>query len=446
MALPHLKSIEDLFLELRIAAAAGEAREVRRLAEKIAELLAALNRHLLRLELLEIADPFGDERAMGDPIVIPPGKLNGSHLDGYSTGDRSLDGPGELLGLPADDGIRSASTSRTSESPPSDRHYPVYFGTNRKPAADGTGFTNERHAETTRGRVLVHVPEAHRFGETGSSFWTRLWRLDLRSDRLEVQRVDPLDRDAFFAEIEGRMDAARATGEKPHALFFLHGYNCGFEAAAIRAAQIGYDLKVTGATAFFSWPSRGNVPSYTFDEATIEGSEKAITDFLIDFVKSCGADKVHVIAHSMGNRGLLRALQRIAGNAETRGKIRFGQIFLAAPDVDRDLFLDLAGLYPEHSDRTTLYSSSRDLPVFLSSHLHDSPRAGYFLPYTVAEGIDTVAVPNFNVDLLGHSYFAQAEALLHDIFDLMRHGQPPQERQRLSKTRDGETRFWKLQR
>ena len=39
--------------------------------------------------------------------------------------------------------------------------------------------------------------------------------------------------------------------------------------------------------------------------------------------------------------------------------------------------------------------------------------------------MDTIAVPGFDIDLLGHAYFAQAEALLHDIFDLMRHGEPP---------------------
>jgi hypothetical protein len=77
---------------------------------------------------------------------------------------------------------------------------------------------------------------------------------------------------------------------------------------------------------------------------------------------------------------------------------------------DRDLFLDLARLYPEHAERTTLYASGRDLPVHLSAKLHDAPRAGYFIPYCVAPGVDTIAVPNFDVDLLGHSYFAQAEA------------------------------------
>ena len=38
-----------------------------------------------------------------------------------------------------------------------------------------------------------------------------------------------------------------------------------------------------------------------------------------------------MVAHSMGNRGLVRALQRIAANAETRGHVKFGQVFLAAP-------------------------------------------------------------------------------------------------------------------
>jgi esterase/lipase superfamily enzyme len=229
-------------------------------------------------------------------------------------------------------------------------------------------------------------------------------------------------------------------------LLFLHGFNVSFEDAAIRAAQIGCDLKVIGATAFFSWPSRGSALAYPVDEASIEASEGAITSFLVDFTANCGANKVHIVAHSMGNRGLLRALQRIAASAETRGKVKFGQIFLAAPDVDRDLFLDLAHLYPEHADRVTLYASNADRPVHLSSKLHDAPRAGYFMPYTVTAGVDTVAVPNFDVDLLGHSYFAQAEALLHDIYDLVRHNEAPAKRQRVEATQGEGANFWKLRR
>ncbi len=320
----------------------------------------------------------------------------------------------------------------------------VGYGSNRRPTAQGDGFSGQRHDRITHGRVDVYVPEAHRFGETGNSFWRRLLRFDLRDDRLRLQRVATQQRHAFFAEIQDAVQAARETGEPPQALVFLHGFNVSFEEAAIRAAQIGVDLKVPGPTACFSWPSRGTVTAYPVDEASIEASERAMTDFLVDFTGNCGAEKIHLIAHSMGNRGLLRALQRIGASAQTRGQLHFGQIFLAAPDVDRDLFLDLARLYPEHAERTTLYASNGDLPVHLSAKLHDAPRAGYFTPYTVAPGIDTVAVPDFDIDLLGHAYFAQAEALLHDIHDLMRHNDPPAQRQRIAPAVHDGTAFWKL--
>ena len=182
------------------------------------------------------------------------------------------------------------------------------------------------------------------------------------------------------------------------------------------------------------------------DEASIEASERAIADFLLDFAGHCGAEKVHVIAHSIGNRGLLRALQRIAADAQTRGQVKLGQVFLAAPDLDRDLFLDIAGLYPEHAERTTLYASDGDKAVHLSAELHDAPRASYFIPFTVAPGVDTVAVTDFDIDLLGHGYFAQAEALLHDIYDAMRHSQPPVRRQRIMPAFHEGVSFWKLRR
>jgi len=110
------------------------------------------------------------------------------------------------------------------------------------------------------------------------------------------------------------------------------------------------------------------------------------------------------------------------------------------------IFLDLAHLYPAHAERVTLYSFDGDRAVHLASKLHDAPRAGYFTPYTVIAGVDTVAVPDFDVDLLGHSYFAQAEALLHDIYDLMRHNEAPTKRQRIKSMQADGLAFWALTR
>jgi hypothetical protein len=84
--------------------------------------------------------------------------------------------------------------------------------------------------------------------------------------------------------------------------------------------------------------------------------------------------------------------------------------------------------------------------VHLSARLHDAPRAGYFSPYTVVPEVDTVAVPNFDLDWIGHGYYAEAEALLHDIFDLMRRDSPPRDRQRLTAAEADGLRFWRFNR
>ena len=55
--------------------------------------------------------------------------------------------------------------------------------------------------------------------------------------------------------------------------------------------------------AFYSWPSQGTLQGYPADEASIDASQGVITELLIDVAQRSGASRVHLIAHSMGNRG-----------------------------------------------------------------------------------------------------------------------------------------------
>lgn len=335
-------------------------------------------------------------------------------------------------------------SSSGSSQPDGSRIYPVWFGTNRSMLADYSGFSNERSQRVTWGKVHVRIPKAHRFGEIGTGWFRKLMRRNFACDTLSVSDVQVLSRGEALSGIRNSIALARKTDELAHAMVFIHGFNVSFEEAAIRAAQLGVDLKVPGCTAFFSWPSRGTVEDYMVDEATIEASEEYLTEFLTQFASGCGADKIHIIAHSMGNRGLLRALQRVVGRAEESSTIRFGQIFLAAPDIDRDLFLSLSHLYRRVAEKTTLYSSRRDLAVWASKKLHSAARAGYFEPYTVADGVDSIVVPDFNLDLLGHGYFAEAEALLYDIRNVMLSSRPPEQRQRIEPLHVAGTSLWQF--
>jgi hypothetical protein len=182
------------------------------------------------------------------------------------------------------------------------------------------------------------------------------------------------------------------------------------------------------------------------DEASIEASERAITDFLMDFKAHYGAEKVRVLAHSMGNRGLLHALQRIAAQAQTLGRVQFSQIFLAAPDVDRDLFLDLARLYPDTP------SALRCMPLMAICRCI-SPRG-----CTTRRAADTT-YPTPWLPVLTRwprqtstsicwatRTAAQAEALLHEIVDIMRHNEAPAQRQRITPAVYEGTDLWRLRR
>jgi esterase/lipase superfamily enzyme len=298
--------------------------------------------------------------------------------------------------------------------------FPLWFGTHRRSidqGQPGLGFSGERDGRMHLGWCQVAVPRSHRIGQTEPSWWQQLWNKLLRrpDERLRILGLAAEEEGAFWEELRSTLAGERGESER-QALVYLHGYNVTFEQAAIRAAQIGMDLQFAGVTAFYSWPSRGRLSSYTYDEAAVDSSEKYVRRFLVELIERTGVRKVHVIAHSMGNRALLRVAREVT---RALGRKPFGQVVLAAPDVDADLFADLADAYAESADRTTLYVSSRDRALALSQLLHDYPRAGYEPPTTVVPGIDTVQAAGVDLTLLGHGYYAEARPCLADIHTVL---------------------------
>ena len=326
--------------------------------------------------------------------------------------------------------------------------YDVWFGTNRAPldANDpGKGFSNERDPAgiVHYGTCSVEIPKTHKFGSTGTHFLKRWLHLEFRDDHLKLRKISPFPSGADFLEaIREEMDALDE--EERAILVYLHGFNTSFEEAALRAAQIGFDLKIPGATAFYSWPSMADVKGYPADIARVEASEKQIADFLTALANDSGAMRVHVIAHSMGNRGFARAVARITSHAAVTGNVRFGQILLAAPDIDVDLFNQLAVAYPLISDRTTMYVSAKDRALSVSSWLQDSDRAGFTPPITTLDGIDTIEVTNIDLTLLGHGYFAEAAPVLYDMKDLMEANKEPEKRLRIQARDASGRKYWSI--
>lgn len=151
-------------------------------------------------------------------------------------------------------------------------HYQVWYGTNRAPLDSSDvskGFGTDRSQDIHYGTCEVVIPKSHNFGSIGSSWWKR-W-MPGSDGWLRLIRTQRLAEPDFWADI--RHEIGTQEGSERHSMVFLHGYNVSFEQAAIRAAQIGFDLKINGLMAFFSWPSAGSPMEYNTDEATIEASE-----------------------------------------------------------------------------------------------------------------------------------------------------------------------------
>jgi esterase/lipase superfamily enzyme len=353
------------------------------------------------------------------------------------------------------EGVRSRSsqevtTVRAQPQPEIERRergqYVVWFGTNRQPVWRGglvTGFSAARDETVHYGWCRVAIPESHRIGSTGSPWWRRL--LTLRDDRLKLARLVTTSADEHWTQIAKALN--RKIDEDRAVLVFIHGYNVSFMEATIRAAQLGFDLNISGAMAFYSWPSQGTLAGYVLDEASIEASEGYIADYLVEMATKTQAARVHVLAHSMGNRGVLRAVDRIAASASKRSATPFDQIILAAADVDQDTFRRLSVAYQAVARHTTMYVCDKDRAVEASSWLHGYPRAGLTPPVLVVPGIDTVNVSNLDLTLLGHGYVAEARDVLQDMHYVLRGNTPPERRfgLRSATTADGQ-RYWVVDR
>ncbi|HEU5041034.1 MAG TPA: alpha/beta fold hydrolase, partial [Gemmatimonadales bacterium] len=231
----------------------------------------------------------------------------------------------------------------------------------------------------------------------------------------------------------------RASGSR-EALVFIHGYNVTFHDAALRTAQLTYDLGFDGAPILYSWPSRGSLFHYASDREAAEWSAAHLRGFLDSIVAITGARKLHVIAHSMGNRALTLALQR--GPASDT---LFSNLVLAAPDVDADLFAQqIASAIRPLTQRLTVYMSSKDKALRLSRWLSTHRRLGEATsPMLVVKSVDTIDASELDTDLLGHGYIASNRDVIDDLVLLVSEKRsPPRTRLRRSSF-NGQT-YWLL--
>ncbi len=99
---------------------------------------------------------------------------------------------------------------------------------------------------------------------------------------------------------------------------------------------------------------------YASDYDAAEFAWAGFAELLKTLENEAGLKKVHIIAHSMGNRVVLGALAHMP---ET---VSVGELIFAAPDVDTEVFRRYLQAVSPEAKGITLYASANDKALVVS--------------------------------------------------------------------------------
>ncbi len=218
------------------------------------------------------------------------------------------------------------------------------------------------------------------------------------------------------SHISGRVGADRDV------LLFVHGFNTSEEEARFRLAQMVADSRFGGVPVLFTWPSQSSVFSYVKAKERATASRDPLEALMSQLAATPGVGRVHILAHSMGSWLTMEALREnaIAGRPDLDGKL--GEVMLAAPDIDIDVFRNQMARLAGRVHVSVLVSRG-DRALDLSSRLAgDRPRVGALDPSKTADaealrqlGVKAYDLSGFSKDLIGHGAYANTPSVIRDI-------------------------------
>lgn len=283
----------------------------------------------------------------------------------------------------------------------------IFVATTRAAATDKREmFSGARSPDLNLVSIDITVPASHKIG----AIERPQGKFSNPGKYFTAKTVTAYDSENFRSAL--RADLARHGGK---ALIFIHGFNTRFDDAVYRMTQLVHDAGYQGTPVLFTWASAGRVTDYVYDNnsATIARDQLEAT---LRTLVSAGARRVDIVAHSMGNWVTMEALRQLAITHDRDLGGRLGDVLLASPDIDLDVFKSQMARYgkPTHPFVVMLSGDDRAL-LFSRIIAGNQPRVG---DYNNAEELAKLGVVVVNVsaisagDRLNHSKFADNPVLV----------------------------------
>lgn len=294
----------------------------------------------------------------------------------------------------------------------------IYVATTRAKADEPRQVYSRGRGDTpTFARIDISVPASHKVGA------------------VERPRGDKPDPSKYFTarSLAGIPDAnafasqvvAQSRTEGGRIVVFVHGYNTSFDASVYRVTQIAHDAGYDGTPVLFSWASGGSMLDYVYDRDSATAARDALEQ-LIRSLGRAGAGRIDIVAHSMGTWLTMEALRQlaIAGDRDIGGQL--GDVVLASPDIDVDVFKSQMRRYGVPDRPFFVLLSGDDRALRISSLIAGrAPRVGDYASAKDLASLGVIVVDLTKVkagDSYNHTKFADNPLLVKLLGDRLREG------------------------
>ena len=237
----------------------------------------------------------------------------------------------------------------------------VFVGTTR--GVDNKGkLNNTRNEQLTYHRYDISVPPRHKIG---SIEWPRF-----KPDPTKNFLTTAIDH--FPAAADFKTELAKAIKNQPknkrEVVLYVHGFNTTFAEGMYRLAQLSADMELAYPIVHYSWPSAGSPLGYAYDrDSQLFGRDGL--EHLLNTIMDSGADRVLLVAHSMGALLAVETMRQMAISEAGLLQKTISGVVLISPDIDVELFRRQAAKIGNLPQPFVIFSSKEDRALRLSARL-----------------------------------------------------------------------------
>ena len=207
--------------------------------------------------------------------------------------------------------------------------------------------------------------------------------LEVTKELGQVDSEKPLDELSpearyFFEKLNQALDRSL----DKDLILYVHGANNTFYRSSAQAAQFHHFTGRNTVVMFYAWPSAASLLRYAVDVNNARRSVPVFARLLELLGLHSTARNIDILAYSAGAQVLSPAL---AGLREKYGdkdidhlkkRLRLGEIYFAAPDVDFRVFLENLAKYIDLPSHVTLALNPDDSVLKYAARHHRVSRAG----------------------------------------------------------------------